>query len=324
VTEAAQRGLLKGLRRIEWVLPSEVVAMAVATPPTPTTATAVLLPSEAASVVRSLAAHCESLEELILSRSEPARPTRPAVAAAVAKAVLAAALPKGLLPVARRRQPGDEGEDDESEAKQQQQAAAPDSWEDALAPADQKQAQNTKTATIAFAPSLRLLRWEDLPDAAADAIAERCPRISLDRRRMMTATIRKAITDLDAPWLSLLAPNWDDRAALLQEKREEERARREAARGKGLPLPLVPSDDHDEEEEDRDAASTKPKNDAREDDDDSNEEDDSLAARFRRAYAERARRLKQVERAKEAQRRRREVRASPALRVVERWLDEPV
>lgn len=344
VIEAARQGLLKGVRAVEWVLPSS--SQGATTPTTPTTPATptptqptVLLPSEASAVVRSLAAHCESLESLSLRRADPARPTRPAVAAALAKALLAAALPKGLVVVGGRRRSSDKEEEEEEEASKEQAAASAvaESWEDAL----QHQAPTNRET---FALPFRLLQWEDLPDAAADAMAARCPRIALDRKRRQQRTTTSTDADLDYQWIAaLLAPGWDDRAALLQERREEERARRKAARAKGLPVVVVVDDEAEEDDDggaddldDNDNDATKQQqqraaaaaaaapNNNNDSDSDDDAEDQSIAARFRRAYLARAERLKAVERAKEATARRRAVRASPAAQLVERWLDEPV
>jgi hypothetical protein len=376
VVDAAKAGLLRGVRAVEWVLPSEAppattttaAAAATGTTTTTTTTTTVLLPSEAAAVVRSLAAHCPALEVLTLRRADAARPTRPAVAAAVARAVLAAALPRGfgpgagtLLPggggvVGRRRAGAEEEEEGEEQEEEEEEGgdggtrrkdqAVVDSWEEALSDQSREQQRERAAGAAAatFAPTLRLLRWQDLPDAAAEAMSARCPRIALDRKGASGAS------SIDDPWLALLAPGWDDPSALLAVRRAEERARRESARGRALLLlPPTPDggddgDDGDGDDDDAgDAVAPRDKDGGGNgataaavaadgagegkgggDRHPEDKDDDSVAARFRRAYAERARRLAAVERHKEQRRARRAVRASPALQRMERWLDEPV
>lgn len=340
VVEAARAGLLRGLKRVEWVLPCEQASDAGGA--AAGAAAEVLLPSEAAAVVRALAAHCPLLEVLALRRADPTRRTRPAVAAALSRAVLAAALPKTLdggglllLGTGRRRRKDQEEEEEEEEADAKADASPPpaaDCWEDAAAPVAMAttttDAPEHLEARATFAPSFRLLQWPDLARAAADAMRTRCPRIALECEAVATTPS----PPLDHPWMAIFArAAWDDRGAEQAERRaEERRAREEARRRKLLLLGDGGAEDEEEEKEEEEEEDGKAREGEARDanvpapDENDDQEDDSIAERFRRAYVERAERLKAVERAKEEQRRRRAVRASPGLALVERWLDEPV
>jgi len=340
--------------------------------PLPPPPASILLPAEASAVVRALAAHCPVLERLSLRRADPERWVRPAVVAAVSRALLAAALPKGICGEAlpgRSRGRDEKGGEDGLEAAAAAAAETPAAaaaaavvascWEEAIADDGgaggdaataaaehaHEHVHEEREARAAFAPSLCLLRWQDLPEVTAGAIVARCPRIVVDRR-----DAEASLAALDAPWMAALAPGWDDRGAERAERQAEERRRREAARLTKLFVAQSSlatggggggggGDDRDEEGDQEGglgqcpdaacvgeatpaAAAAAPR-----EPEGAGEQGDgelSIAERFRRAYEERAARLRRIEAAKEEHRRRRAVRASPGLALMERWLDEAV
>jgi len=198
-------------------------------------------------------------------------------------------------------------------------APAADSWEDAFASSDSEAEQDDLSAVPAAATGnrrrsssgssneqhpggssnsssgrlrhLQALIWPDVPSAAVELVQQRCPRVLInpalepDKFTGELPPREWHPEALDEPFMALVTP-----AALETASYEDVAAMAAAAaagQGRQQQEPVV-----------------------------------HIAERFRQAYIDRARRLKEKERRLQAAEERKQLKASHALRTLDAWLDE--